>query len=401
MFCPKSFTGTLTAVQAAEAMAAGWRRGAPHDDLTLAPLSAGDSGFLHVLEEAVGGVSVAVTVSDPLGRDVPAAVLLVDEGPARTAYIESAQAAGLHLLNADERRPLLTSSYGVGQLIDAALAEGAHRIVVALGGSATNDGGAGLLAALLAARSAGTGGSPVAGMVPALSRGGGGLAEVTAADLAGLPELAQRLRGVELVIATEETLPLLGLQGTSATHAPRKGADPMQAQELELRLGRFTDIVGKTMPPPLDLLTGLPRRLEREPGAGAGGGMGYALMLLGGQRASAVDVVLRAWDFEALVARHDLVITGEGCFDWASLRDSVAAGAARAAATLGRPAVVLAGQLQVGRREAMSTGLAGAYAVAERPADVAATMADPVGTLSARAQRLARTWSPPPRRGSG
>lgn len=387
LFCPESFSGTLTAVQAAEAMAAGWRRGAPHDDLTLAPLSEGDSGFLHVIEEAVGGVSVAVTVSDPIGRDVPAAVLLVDEGPSRVAYIEAAQAAGLHLLAADERRPMLTSSYGVGQLIDAALAEGATRVVVALGGTATNDAGAGMLAAL------------GAGECPELCRGGGGLGELTPDDLGGLPGLALRLAEVELVLGTEETLPLLGLQGTSATHAAAKGADPVQAQELELQLGQFTDVVSKAMPPPIDLLTGLPRRLEREPGAGAGGGIGYGLLLLGGHRVSAVDLVLRAWDFESLLTRQDLVITGEGCFDWSSLRDSVATGAARAAAALGRPAVVLAGQVQVGRREAMSAGLAGVYAVADRPADVASALADPVGTLSDRAERLARTWSPPPGRG--
>lgn len=389
LFCPESFTGTLTAVQAAEAMAAGWRRGAPHDDLTLAPLSEGDTGFLHVVEEALGGVTVAVTVSDPLGRPVPAAVLLVDEGPGRTAYVESAQAAGLHLLNADERKPMLTSSYGVGQLIEAAMAEGADRIIVGLGSAATNDGGAGLLAAL-------GGGDRFA-----LSGGGGALTDLSVESLAGLPELAGRLAGVDLVVATEETLPLLGFHGTSALGAEGRGADPVQAQELELRLGQFTDLVNRVLPPPTDLLTGLPRRIEREPGAGAGGGVGYALMMLGGARTSAVDLVMRAWDFDALLRRHDLVITGEGCFDWASLRDSVATGAAQAAARLGLPAVVLAGQVQVGRRETMSTGVAGAYAVAERPLDVASAMADPVGSLAARAERLARTWSPPPERRAG
>ncbi len=387
LFCPESFSGTLTAVQAAEAMAAGWRRGAPHDELTLAPLSKGDGGFLHVLQEARGGVAVSVTVSDPLGREVPGAVLLVDEGPLRTAYIESAHAAGLHLLRADERRPTLTSSYGVGQLIEAALAEGAHRIVVALGGCATNDAGAGLLAAL------------GVGDQPALSRGGAGLLGLTRDSLAGLSGVIERLSGVELVAATEQTMPLLGLQGASAVDAERKGATPQEAQGLEGALGHFTDVVHAVLPPRVDLLTGLPRRLDREPGAGAGGGMGYALLLLGGHRESAVEVVLRGWDFDALLSRHDLVITGEGRFDWESLRDSVAVGAARAAAQLGRPAVVLAGQVHVGRRETMAAGVAGAYAVADRPSEVAFAMADPVGTLADRAERLARTWSPPPRPG--
>ncbi len=385
LICPESFTGTLTAVQAAEAMAAGWNRGAPHDDLTLAPLSAGDTGFLSVIEAALRSITVATTVSDPLGRPVPAGVLLVDEGPSRTAYIEAAQAAGLHLLAADERRPLLTSSYGVGQLIDVALAEGADRIVVGLGGTATNDGGAGLLGAL------------GAGDERALCRGGAGLATLQAGDLEGLDAVWQRLSRVELVAATEETLPLLGLKGTSAVGAPAKGADPQEAQLLESCLGHLTDVVAQVRPARTDLLTGLPQRPEREPGAGAGGGLGYALFLLGATRDSAVEVVQRAWGFDGLLQRHDLVLTGEGCFDWKSLRDSVAAGAARAAGSVGRPAVVLAGQVQVGRRETMAAGVAGAYAVAERPLDVATAMADPVGTLAARAERLARTWSPPPR----
>ena len=205
---------------------------APDDELSLVPLSDGGPGFLDVLQRSLGTETevVAVTVSDPLGRDVPAAVLLTDRGGVRTAFVESAQAAGLHLLEADERNPALTSTWGVGQLLDAAVGEGAQRVVVGLGGSGTNDGGAGLLAAL------------GAGPADVLARGGLALAAVDEADLVGLAQVRLRLAGVDIVVATDVDNPLLGLDGASAVYGPQKGASPELAQELEWALGRFADV---------------------------------------------------------------------------------------------------------------------------------------------------------------
>ncbi|WP_226344904.1 glycerate kinase family protein [Agilicoccus flavus] len=381
LVCPRSFAGTLTAVQAAQAIAAGWSEAAPDDEMTLAPLSGGGPGFVGVVEAALSGMVVATTVADPLGRDVPASLLRVDSGGVRTVYVEAAQAAGLHLLAAHERDPERTGTYGVGQLVDAALAEGADRIVVGVGGTATNDAGAGMLAAL--------------GLEdPALRGGGAALAALGDESLVGLRELRARVHGVDLVVAVDDQAPLLGFSGTSATHAVAKGASPEAAQRLERALGRFVDVADRALPPATDLLTGLPRRPEREPGAGAGGGLAYGLGLLGARRASAVDVVLEACGMDERLARTDLVVTGEGCFDHASLRDSVVSGVSAAAARRGLPVVVLAGRVEVGRRESMSIGVAGTYAVAARPGEVEASMADPVGTLRARARRLARTWSP-------
>lgn len=383
LICPESFPGMLTAVQAAEAMAEGWRQRAPGDELTLAPLSAGGPGFLSSLSTAVRGEAVAATVSDPLGRPVPASLLVVDDGGGtRTAYVEAAQACGLHLLNADERRPLVTSSFGVGQLVRAALEEGVSRIVVAVGDSAINDGGAGLLCALGV-------GDPAR-----LARGGGALHEMAEDALTGLDEAQALLAGVEVVVATEERCPLLGFDGTSALDAPERGAGVEQSQALETALGRFHDVVTRTCPPAPDLLTGLPRRLDREPGAGAGGGIGYALLVLGAHVESAVEVIQRARDVDSLLDRHDLVLTGEGLFDWSSLRGGVIAGIARLASTRGLPVVVLAGEVTVGRRETMALGVSGVYALVERPGEVAALMADPVGSLRSRAARVAGTWSP-------
>ncbi len=383
LIAPDCFTGTLTSTQAAEAMAQGWRRSAPDDLLTLVPLSDGGPGFVDVLARALdGSTTVAVTVTDPLGREVPAALLIADRDGRRTAYLESAQAAGLHLLAADERNPGLTSTYGVGLLIEAALAEGAQRIVVGLGGSGTNDAGAGMLAALGVGRS------------QALATGGLALGDLTDDALSGLRQARERLAAVDLVLASDVDSPLLGFHGASAVHAPQKGASPALAQALEASLGRFTEVVERNLPPVADLLSGSSRRLDREAGAGAAGGLGYGLMLLGAHRVSGVEEVLRAVEFATLVASADLVVTGEGSFDWQSLRGKVVAGVAQAAEAAATPSVVIAGQVLVGRREAMGLGISGTYAVAETRTQVEAAMADPVGTLAARTARVAATWSP-------
>jgi glycerate kinase len=384
LIAPDCFTGTLSAGQAAEAIASGWRLGAPPDDLTLAPLSDGGPGFLDVLSRALNGATVSVTASDPLGRPVPAKILMVDVAGTRTAYIESAQVCGLHLLVAGERNPSLTSTYGVGQLIEVGVAQGATRVVVGLGGSGTNDGGAGLLAAL------------GAGDRQALAAGGAKLIDLEDEALAGLPAVRRRLSGIELALATDVDSPLLGFHGASAVFAPQKGATPEMAQQLESAMGRLTEVAARALPPGNDLLTGKQMRLEREAGAGAAGGLGYALLLLGGRRVSGVGAVLDAVGFESLVAATDLVITGEGAFDGQSLRGKVVAGVARAGVAGAKPVVVIAGQVRVGRRQAMELGISGTYAVAENSAQIAAALADPAGTLSARTTRVATTWSPPP-----
>ena len=382
LIAPDCFTGTLTAGQAAEAIAEGWRRGAPQDELTLVPLSDGGPGFLDVLSMALGGKAVFVTATDPLGRPVPASILLVDSGGRRTAYIESAQACGLHLLAEGERNPMVTSTYGVGELIGAAVAEGATRVVVGLGGSGTNDGGAGMLAAL---------GS---GDADALAVGGAKLKDLSVAALKGLPGVRERMRAIDLVLATDVDSSLLGLQGASAVFAPQKGATPEMAQELESALGHFSEVIRTMLPSGTDLLTGQPFRLDRVPGAGAAGGLGYGLLLLGGRRVSGVEAVLEAVGFDGLAAVTDLVVTGEGTFDWQSLQGKVVAGVSAAALAKAKPTVVIAGQVLVGRRDTMSLGISGTYAVAENPAQIAAALADPAGTLSARTVRVASTWSP-------
>lgn len=381
---PDCFTGTLTAAQAAEAMADGWRRGAPSDSTTLLPLADGGPGFLEVVRAGRGGELLSVTVPGPLGDDVPAAVLLVDD----EAYVESAQAVGLHLVPEAQRDPTRTTSAGVGVLVRAALDAGARRVVVGLGGSATNDGGAGMLAAL-------GGGSA------ALTAGGGALDRVGAEDLAGLPALRRSLAGVDLVAACDVDVPLLGLHGASAGFSPQKGATPEQAQHLERALGHLAHVVGQVVADDgvrRDLLEpGDPRAAARglagAPGAGAAGGLGFGLAALGARLVPGADVVADAVGLAGAVAAADLVLTGEGQLDWQSLHGKVVHRVAQEGLRHAVPVVAVAGQVYAGRREWAAAGLAGVYAVAERPRDVAASVADAATTLADRVTRVARTWS--------
>ncbi len=386
LIAPDSFTGTLTAAQAAHAVADGWARHAPGDHLDLLPLSDGGPGFVDVLAASLPGQVEVTTVPGPLGEPTPAQVLLVAPAAApdggTVAYVESAQACGLHLVPAGRRNPGVTSTRGVGELLLAARAAGARRIVVGLGGSGTNDGGAGLLGALLAALPDGPG-HP--GGVGRLAEGGEALLGTTVEELAGLTALRADWAGVELVVASDVDVPLLGFHGASAGFAEQKGASPEQAQRLERALGDFAAAACDA--------AGVPRGLAREPGAGAAGGLGFGLFLLGARRVPGAAAVLDAVGLRERVAAADLVVTGEGTFDWQSLRGKVVSAVATVGLELGTPVVVLAGQVLVGRREALAIGVESAYPVADGPAQVAAALADPAGTLAARAERVARTWS--------
>ncbi len=381
VLAPDAFTGTLTARQAAEAMADGWLREAPHDDLVLLPLSDGGTGFADVLSSGVSGArTVPIVVRDPWSRPTPA-VLVCD--PFGTAYVEAAAACGPDLVGPEPGDPTTTTTLGVGDLVAAALDEGAREIVVGLGRSVALDAGAGLLAAL------------GAGELEVLGRGGLALSAVGLGDLAGLVPVVERFRShVRLAMATEDDLPLLGLQGTTATHAVALGADPDREALLESSLGHFAERVRRVVPGPVDLLTGTEVRADTAAGAGAAGGVGFALYLLGARRRRGFDVVADAVGLDGALEGADLVVTGEGCFDWSSLQAKVVSGVAARALMAGVPAVAVVGQATVGRRESMGIGLSGVYPVADAPERVVSSLADPGGALAERAARVARTWSP-------
>jgi glycerate kinase len=379
LIAPDAFVGHLDAQQAADAIAAGWAAQAPKDQLSTCPLSDGGPGFVDVVLAARGGDLLPVTVSGPLGDPVPATVLLVTEPDgARTAYLEASQACGLHLLAAQGRDPWRATSVGVGELVDAAVQEGPTRIVVGVGDVASHDGGAGLLAAL-------GGGAP-----EQLALGGGALSDVPDDALATLAEARERLRGVQLVAATSSDLPLLGFHGASASDAARRGATPEQAQALEAALGRYAHVAQRALVAGRSLAGA---GLAASAGAGAGGGIGFALMLLGGVRVDGVAEALAATGFTERLRAADLLVTGESLFGWQSVRAGVVVSAAGHALDVGLPVVVLALEVEVGRRETMNLGVSAAYAVADRPGWLAEVQSDPAGALTRRARRVARTWS--------
>ncbi len=361
LIAPDKFAGTLSAVEAAEAIAAGWRRRAPDDELDLVPMADGGPGFVDVLHASLGGDLLAATVTGPYGEQVPGSVLV--EGT--TAYVESAQACGLHLTPEAERRPEDATSYGVGELVRHAIEAGATRVVVGLGGSATNDGGAGLLAALGA-----TSRQP-----DALTRGATGLADVESVDLSAARAVTS---GVELVAASDVDNPLLGLIGAINVFGPQKGiaADRLQAVDALLeRLAAATD-----------------KKTALGKGAGAAGGLGFALLLLGASRTPGVDVVSKAVGLAERARQADLVVTGEGAFDFSSRSGKVPYGVASVAAEALQPCIALAGKVLVGSREMRALGVESAYAVVDLVGEEA-SFADPAGSLAALAERTARSWS--------
>jgi glycerate kinase len=359
VIAPDKFAGTLSAVEAAEAIAEGWRRRVPDAELISVPMSDGGPGFVDVLHAALGGELIATVVSDPYGEPVPATVL----NAGTSAYLESAQAVGLHLTAPEDRRPRRASSRGVGELIATAIDAGATRIVLGAGGTATNDGGAGLLAAL---------GATATGAV--LDAGPDGLAGLTALDLAPAREA---VAGVELVLASDVDNTLTGLFGATKTYGPQKGLTEEELVEVDA------------------LLTGLAeagdRKVAAEKGAGAAGGIGYALMLLGARREPGVSTVAAAVDLPGRLAGADLVVTGEGAFDFSSRSGKVPYGVAHAAAERLVPCIALAGMVLIGSREMRALGIEAAYAIVDLVGEEQA-FAAPAASLAALAERVARTW---------
>jgi glycerate 2-kinase len=367
LLAPDGFGGTLSPAQAATAMAEGWRRAAPADAVDLAPLSDGGPGFVDVLATALPDAERReLKVEDALARPVRAGLLV----HGTTAYVESAQACGLHLLTEQERDPLRTTTYGVGQLLLAALDAGATRIVVGLGGSATNDGGAGLLAALGLHRLDASGDQ--------LAPGGVALRDLDRLD----GELDPRLAGVELLAASDVESPLLGLYGASAVFGPQKGASREDVALLDGALTRWADV--------LEAHLGV--AVRDRPGAGAAGGLGAALFAVGAGMRPGIALVQEAVGLEQRVAQADLVVTGEGRFDSQSLVGKVVSGVARTAGEHAVPCVVLAGDVQLGRREAAAAGVEQAWSLVDLVGAERA-MGDAAAALAELAAHVAGQWS--------
>ncbi|SEO47233.1 glycerate kinase [Trujillonella endophytica] len=361
---PDSFKGSLTAAEAAAALARGLRRGAPEVEVVEHPVADGGEGTVDLVLRS-GFAPVPARVPGPLGRPV-AAVFAVRGG---TAVVEMAAAAGLGLLpgRPDDGTARAASTAGVGRLVAAALDAGARRIVLGIGGSATTDGGAGAVGAL-GARLLAAGGTP-------LGPGGAGLADLDRLDLAGLDP---RLPGVELLVACDVDNPLTGPAGAAAVYGPQKGAGPGTVALLDRALTRWADVVAAT--------TG--SDLRDLPGAGAAGGLGFgAAALLGARIVPGAAFLLELTGFADAVRGADLVVVGEGRLDAQSLRGKGPVGVAAAARAAGAEVVAVAGRCDL--RDPAAAGLSAVHELRDLEPDPARSMRRAAELLEAVGERIA------------
>jgi glycerate kinase len=373
LVAPDSFGGALDSVAVAGAIATGWQRARPEDTVIRAPMADGGEGTLAAVAAALGDGAVrrSVAAHDALGRSISADYLLLDDG--RVAFVEMAAASGLAQLAVEERTPSsarIASTGGTGELVRSALDAGVKRVILGLGGSATNDGGSGMLSALGVRFLDMAGGE--------LRPGGAVLAELIVIDPTGLdPRLAQ----VEVVVASDVTNPLTGPAGAAATYGPQKGADADAVADLDAALGIYGAAI--------QAATG--REVADLPGAGAAGGTGAAL--LGFTNATlrpGVEVVAEMIGLTTALEDADLVITGEGRADEQTLAGKAAMGVAQLAGGRGTPVVLLCGTLGPGSEALEVSGLfALVQPVADRPMTLAEAMADTERLLTNAAERLA------------
>jgi len=374
VIAPDSFGGALDSVTVAQAIAQGWARVRPGDDVRLAPMADGGEGTLAALTAALGDAAVRHTLStvDALGRPVEAEWLELGDGE---AFIEMAEASGLARLAPNERTPdaaRRASTRGTGELLRAALDAGAKRITLGLGGSATTDGGSGLLMAL--------GLRLLDGQGNELPPGGAALAGISRVEVDGLDP---RLEDVTLTIASDVTNLLCGANGAAATYGPQKGADDAAVQELDAALAAWGDTIERA--------TG--RLVADIPGAGAAGGTTAGLLgFTGAKVRPGVEVVAELIGLGDALEAADLVITGEGRADEQTLSGKAAMGVARLARSRNAPVILLCGALGPGAAALDASGtFAVVQPIGDRPMSLEESMADTERLLANAAERLART----------
>ncbi|MBP0974282.1 MAG: glycerate kinase [Oscillospiraceae bacterium] len=364
-----SFKGSLTSVQAGDACAAGIRCVFPEAEISVRPLADGGEGTTEALVSGLNGTYQTVTVPDPLGRPISAQYGILSD---QTAVIEMAAASGLPLLHPSERDPMRTTTYGFGEMIRDAIRQGCRRFILGIGGSATNDGGAGCLQALgfdlLNAQ-----GEPISAGAQGLSE----LAHVSDAHI--LPEL----RECTFYVACDVTNPLCGEQGCSAVFAPQKGADAAMIREMDDTLARFAAVT-RTIRPDAD---------ANAPGAGAAGGLGFGLMAyLRAELTPGVELILRETGLAAAIQEADLVITGEGCLDAQTAMGKAPAGIAALAKQYGKPVIAFCGAAGEGAKACHAVGIDAYFPILRRvePLEAALDPANAAQNLTDTAEQAFR-----------
>ncbi|PLS17348.1 glycerate kinase [Bacillus sp. M6-12] len=344
VIAPDSFKGSISAKDLCSVLKRGITRIVPDARVVELPLADGGEGTMENLVYSSQGEIVQTTVSDPLGRPIAASYGIIN---GKTAVIEMAQASGLPLLKDEEKNPFITSSYGTGELIKNALEGGYRDFIICLGGSATNDGGMGMLKAL--------GIQFFDNQGRHLSEGGIALLKLASYDYSGLdPRIAES----SFTIASDVINPLCGPQGASAVFGPQKGATAEMVKELDKALGQFAVVIFKQ------------KRIDIRdlPGSGAAGGMGAALLaFLNARMQSGIEVVMDAINFREKVKSADLVITGEGRLDSQTLSGKVIAGVCKEAGKVAKPVIALCGKLELSNQQMETLGLKAGFSLVSGP----------------------------------
>ncbi|KPL19770.1 MAG: glycerate kinase [candidate division Zixibacteria bacterium SM23_81] len=342
---PNAFKESLSAVGVAQSIARGVHRVIPRAEVVQVPMADGGDGTVEALVAATGGRIIKKRVTGPLDESVEAYFGLLGDG--HTAVVEMATASGLHLVPKNKRNPMKTTTYGTGELIAAALDQGAKKVIVGIGGSATVDGGAGMAQAL--------GCSLLEEGDRDIPRGGQGLALLSRVDISKRhPALGE----VKTVVACDVDNPLTGPQGAPAVYGPQKGATPEMVRKLDEYLTNYARI----------LKTDLGLEVDKVPGAGAAGGLGAGLMaFLGAQLKSGVEIVIEASKLEQKLAGADLVITGEGKLDGQTAFGKAPVGVSRLAKKHGIPVVAIGGALADDAHEVLDHGIDAIFSIVPRP----------------------------------
>ena len=370
LLCPDSFKDALSAEEAAKAMAQGIQRAAPNAITQLCPLADGGEGSLDALIAATHAERRTLTVQDARGRPRQAAWGWLSEQ--RTAFIELAEASGLQHLTRAERNALHTTTFGVGELFLAALDAGATHALLLLGGSATNDAGAGMLQAL--------GATLLDAQGQPLPPGGAALQQLATLDLSTLDP---RLADLRVEAAVDVDNPLLGERGASAVFGPQKGATDADVATLDRALGHFADLTAKA----------LGKDDRALPGAGAAGGMGFAAhCFLNAALTPGIEMIMQQANFAQLLNDADVVITGEGRLDGQSLAGKTPIGVSRAAKRQSKPVIVLAGSLGDGWQACTEEGVTAAFALADGLMTLEQALPRTAELLADRCESIARLW---------
>jgi glycerate kinase len=366
VIAPDSFKGSASAREVAQAIAEGLKAALPDAVCDLVPMADGGEGTVDALVAATGGRIVSVRVTGPLGEPVDAFFGILGDG--ETAVIEMAAAAGLHLVPPEKRNPMVTTTYGVGELMRAALDAGCRRLIIGIGGSATNDGGAGMAQAL-GVRLLDEQGNEI-------GFGGGALERLARLDLS---DFDRRVWDAEILVACDVTNPLTGPNGASAVYGPQKGATPEMVRQLDANLRHYAAVLQRD----------LGVEVETVAGAGAAGGLGAGLLAFcRAQLRQGVELVIHAVRLPERVQKADLVITGEGCLDFQTGFGKVPHGVAQVAKRYGKSVIALVGQLGEGAERCRQWGIDACFPILSKPMSEQEAMANAIPLLRRAAEEL-------------